>query len=121
MYRSEDIGARKQSAGRRVGKNFPSPMEMLHGISHDHDGLRKNRIFEWKHGGLGKKQAGSAIGAKKEFPDEKVLCVWTWKKNGRRQCIGVKTSGPENNPPGGGSAKTFLHGWKSCPCQRCVF
>ena len=29
MYRSEDIGARKQSAGRRVGKNFPSPMENL--------------------------------------------------------------------------------------------
>ena len=51
--------------------------KMFHGISHDHDGLRKNRIFEWKHGGLGKKQAGSAIGAKEEFPDEKVLCVWT--------------------------------------------
>ena len=29
MYRSEDIGARKQSAGRRVGKNFPSRMEKL--------------------------------------------------------------------------------------------
>ena len=28
MYRSEDIGAGKQSAGRRVGKNFPSPMEV---------------------------------------------------------------------------------------------
>ena len=27
MYRSEDIGAGKQSAGRRVGRNFPSPME----------------------------------------------------------------------------------------------
>ena len=27
VYRSENIGAGKQSAGRRVGKNFPSPMK----------------------------------------------------------------------------------------------
>ena len=90
MYRSEDIGARKQSAGRRIGKNFPSPMEKLslsevcflggsifrrtkkkfpdekvfHGISLA--GLRKNfggdSVSEWRHGTARENLAGSAIG-----------------------------------------------------------
>ena len=53
---------------------------MFHGITHDHDGLRKNRIFEWKHGGLGKKQAGSAIGAKKSPPMKRFYAFGLRKK-----------------------------------------
>ena len=90
MYRSENIGAGKQSAGRRVGRNFPSPMEsfpwqgcvffggvffsaekikvpdeeIFHGISVA--GLRKNfgrdSASEWRHGAARKNLAGSAIG-----------------------------------------------------------
>ena len=90
VYRSENIGAGKQSAGRRVGKNFPSPMEsfpwqgcvffggvffpgekikvpdekIFHGISVA--GLRKNfgrdSASEWRHGAARKNLAGSAIG-----------------------------------------------------------
>ena len=90
MYRSEDSGARKQSAGRRVGKHFPSPMEKLslsevcflggsifrrtkkkfpdekvfHGISLA--GLRKkfgrDSVSEWRHGTARENLAGSAIG-----------------------------------------------------------
>ena len=90
VYRSENIGAGKQSAGRRVGKNFPSPMEsfpwqgcvffggvffsaekikvpdekIFHGISVA--GLRKNfgrdSASEWRHGTAQKNLAGSAIG-----------------------------------------------------------
>ena len=76
MYRSEDIGARKQSAGRRVGKNVPSPMKKFpHGISVA--GLRRNfgrdNASEWGHGAARKNSAGSAIGRKKSFPMKNAL------------------------------------------------
>ena len=66
---------------------------------------------EWKHGTARKNLAGSAMGAKKSSPMKKLSMGdmrWDLEKNRRRQCIGVKTSGPENNPPAAGSAKTFL-------------
>ena len=98
MYRSEDIGivktsARKQSAGRRIGKNFPSRMEKLslsevcflggvffrrtkkkfpdekvfHGISLA--GLRKkfggDSVSEWRHGTARENLAGSAGGGRR--------------------------------------------------------
>ena len=96
--------------------------KIFHGISHDHDGLRKIGYSSGNMGGSEKNRPGRRSAQKKSSPMKKFYAFGLRKKkNGRRQCIGVKTSGPENNPPSAGSAKTFLPRCKSCPCQRCVF
>ena len=101
----------------RRKNHFPDE-NIFNGISHA--GLGKNlasdSASEWKHGTARKNLAGPAIGSKKSSPMKKFsLGDMRWDLEKNRQgghCIGVKTSGPENNPPAAGSAETSLPRWK---------
>ena len=137
MHRRENIGARKiyfpdgkvfrgrgvfacegPRDGRRLcqlearRKNHFGDENIFNGISHA--GLGKNlasdSASEWKHGTARKNLAGRL---EKKFPDEKVL-LGRYALGNRQggHCIGVKTSGPENNPPAAGSAETSIPRWK---------
>ena len=109
MYRSEDIGARKQSPpAAGSAKSFLPRWKIFHGVSHA--GLRKNQCIRDR--------------PEKEFPDEKVprgrYALGLRKKSKAAMYRSENIGARKQSPPAAGSAKSFLPRWKSCPWQRCV-
>ena len=126
MYRSEDIGAGKQSAGRRVGRNFPSPME-----SFPWDfpcwTQKKSRtrqcigVEAWD----GSKKLGR-VGdrPKKEFPDEKALrgrFALGLRKKSKATVYRSENIGAGKQSAGRRVGKNFPSPMESFPWQGCVF
>ena len=71
MYRSEDIGARKQSAGRRVGKNF-RPRCLLYRAAHTQIPSPMESC-PWQGCVFSAEKKKFFFGRKKKVPDEKIF------------------------------------------------
>ena len=97
MYRSENIGARKQSPpAAGSAKSFLPRWKIFHGVSHA--GLRKNQCIRDR--------------PEKEFPDEKVLhgryALGLRKKSKAAMYRSENIGARKQSPPAAGSAKSFL-------------